>query len=65
MTYNCCLASAEFYDPSAGLFTATGDMTAARAGHTATLLSSGQILIVGGGSGDNGPAVARAELYTP
>jgi hypothetical protein len=40
-------------------------MTAARAGHTATLLSSGQILIVGGGSGDNGPAVARAELYTP
>ena len=65
MAYTCCLASAEIYDPSNGIFTATVSMTAARAGHTATPLSSGQILIVGGGSGDNGPAVATAELYTP
>jgi hypothetical protein len=65
MTYNCCLASAELYDPSAGLFTAAANMTAPRAGHTATLLSSGQVLIVGGGSGDNGPAIATAEIYTP
>jgi len=65
MAYTCCLASAEIYDPSTGLFTATAGMTAARAGHTATLLPSGQILIVGGGSGDNRPAVATAEVYTP
>jgi hypothetical protein len=65
MAYTCCLATAEIYDPSTGLFTATAGMTAARAGHTATLLPSGQILIVGGGSGDNGPALASTELYTP
>lgn len=65
MTYSCCLASAELYDPSARQFTATGGMTARRAGHTATLLLSGEILIVGGGSGDNSPALATAELYIP
>jgi Galactose oxidase, central domain len=65
MAYTCCLASAEIYDPSTGLFTAAVSMAAPRAGHTATLLSSGQILIAGGGSGDNGPAIATAELYTP
>jgi uncharacterized protein (TIGR03437 family) len=40
-------------------------MISARAGHTATLLPSGQILIAGGGSGDNSPALSTAELYTP
>ena len=65
MAYTCCLASAELYDPAAGVFTAAGSMTAARAGHTATLLANGQILIAGGGSGDNSPALATAELYVP
>jgi hypothetical protein len=63
--YWCCIASAEIYDPAAGLFSTTGSMVSARAGHTATLLPSGQILIVGGGSGDNSPALSTAELYTP
>ncbi len=61
----CCLASAEIYDAAAGLFSTTGSMISPRAGHTATLLPSGQILIVGGGSGDNSPALSTAELYTP
>jgi len=65
MLFICCLASAEIYDPATGLFSATGSMISARAGHTATLLPSGQILIVGGGSGDNSPALSTAELYTP
>ena len=43
---------------SAGTFTATGSITTARAGHTATLLADGRVLIAGGGD-------ASAEIYDP
>src|SRR5215472_8851075 len=56
-------ASAEIYDPSTGSFTPTGDMTAARQGHTATLLPTGQVLIAGGNL--NGGGSSSAELYDP
>jgi WD40 repeat protein len=51
---------------SLGTFTATGDMTVPRGGHTATLLLNGKVLITGGRSSSrlNEP-VAAAELYDP
>ena len=49
---------------SAGNFTAVGNMTTARADHTATLLPNGKILIAGG-EGDGFQALASAELYDP
>jgi hypothetical protein len=62
------LSSAELYDPVTGNFTPTGSMTTGRAwGFTATLLSNGKVLIVGGTPDPSrGFFVATdAELYDP
>ena len=62
---NSCtaLSSAELYNPTAGTFTATGSLNAARFNASAVPLNSGQVLVVGGFDGTNYPATG--ELYDP
>lgn len=52
----------EIFDPTTGSWTPAGSLAEPRHGHTATLLPSGQVLIVGGFGGGT---LATAELYTP
>jgi hypothetical protein len=56
------LASAEFFDPATGLSSAAPSMREARAGHTATRLANGKVLVVGGKAAT---PLASAELYVP
>lgn len=56
-------ASAELYDPLLNTWVAAESMHTARARHSATLMPSGQLLVVGG-AGAAGP-LASVELYEP
>jgi hypothetical protein len=63
-------ASTEVYDPSTGIFSFLGNMTARRSYHTATLLKDGRVLITGGVywnaiPGPASGALLTAELYNP
>lgn len=61
--------SAESYVPSTGTFVTVSEMTARRAGQSATLLNDGTVLIAGGycyaGIGQFCGAFASAEIYKP
>lgn len=57
---------AGLYDSATGVFSGTGNMTANRGDHTATLLANGKVLIAGGADQDpTGTGMASAELYDP
>jgi len=60
----CITALALTTTLSFGAWTPTGSMQAARASHTATLLPNGLVLVAGG-TGANGGALASSELYNP
>lgn len=56
------VATAALYNPATNTWTATGNMNVARVGHTATFLSNGKVLVIGG---DKAGAAGTAELYDP
>jgi N-acetylneuraminic acid mutarotase len=60
------IASAEVYDPSSGSWTAVGKVVAiCGGGCTATLLTDGRVLAVGGFRDGGNGLLASAELYDP
>ena len=56
-------SSAEIYDPDSGTWAPTGSMGVARGLHTATALTDGTVLVVGGGDGLG--LLGTAEIYDP
>ncbi len=63
LTGQTVLASAEIYNPSTGLWSATGSLKNARTSHTSTLLASGLVLDAAGSSATD--ELISAEIYTP
>jgi hypothetical protein len=61
------LATAELFDPKTGKFSPAGEMSVARAAHTATLLSDGRVAIFGGSNGryPNMSVQRSVEIYDP
>jgi N-acetylneuraminic acid mutarotase len=60
------MAQTTFYDPTTGLYSATGFMTVARGGATAAVLANGKILVAGGYTSNSpGSVTLSAELYDP
>jgi hypothetical protein len=61
------VSSVEIFDPTTGKFSDAGSMTIARAGHSATLLLDGRVLIVGGidMTATTADELGSAELYQP
>ncbi len=57
-------ASAEVYDPAAGVWSITGSLTSARRSHTMTLLQDGTVLAAGGSNESSG-ALSSVEIYDP
>ena len=57
---------AELYDPDTGTWSSTGNLNQRRALHTATLLTTGKVLVAGGFFVDGLPNITdRSELYDP
>ena len=61
------MATTEVFSPNSGAWSPAGNMSVARAYHTATLLYDGRVLVCGGHSGPtfNRQQLSTAEFYTP
>ena len=53
----------ELFDPPSGTWSQTGNLNSPHAGHTATLLPNGKVLVAGGYDMNIGNETASAELY--
>jgi len=62
---NATTTGCELYDPSTGMWSATGSLNVSRSVHTATLLPSGHVLVTGGQYVVGGQNRDSAELYDP
>lgn len=58
------LPMAEIYDATTNAWTATAGLAQARTAHSATLLSDGRVLVVGGNT-SGGIPISTAEMYDP
>ncbi|HEY8598583.1 MAG TPA: kelch repeat-containing protein [Thermomicrobiales bacterium] len=58
-------ASAEVFDPQAGTWRPIASLASPRSGHSATLLPSGQLLVVGGYAPNGTTPLGTAERYDP
>jgi hypothetical protein len=56
---------AEVYDPDSNTWLRAPPMALERSAHTATLLETGKVLVVGGNDEKNGRPTASAELFDP
>ena len=63
--YGGAMTISELYGPGSGAFSPSGALGTARFSHTATLLSTGQVLVTGGQVYPGSPELASAELYDP
>lgn len=52
LRYAVATTSAELFDPAAGTWSSAGSMSIGRAFHSATVLQSGKVLVVGSGTAD-------------
>ena len=59
------LRSVEIYTPTTGTWTLAGNMTLTRAGHTATPLDDGTVLVVGGSGASIVTLRSSTEVYDP
>jgi WD40 repeat protein len=66
LSLTCCSfqSTVDIYDPNTGVFSFAGSMTAARYGHTATLLPDGRVLLTGGTNSTDG-RISSTEIFDP
>jgi N-acetylneuraminic acid mutarotase len=64
-TGGTAIARAWVFDPATGTYAPAGSMSIARAGHTATVLPSGKVLVAGGFTQGGYAALRSAEIFDP